>query len=141
MSEDWKTIVDSLRGKPFKWGTRGPDEYDCWGIVLAVFDALGKDLPGNWLVGTEDNRYRRLQARVIINSESSSYNWMRVEKEIAKPGDVVAMSPNGALEHVGVLTPFGILHANEKHGAQLAKRESDLRNEGYQRIEYYRWAG
>lgn len=34
-----------LIGKPFKYGGRGPDEYDCYGLAKEIFNRLGKDLP------------------------------------------------------------------------------------------------
>lgn len=37
-------IIEKFIGKPFKDGGRGP-EYDCWGLVKAVFQEFGIKLP------------------------------------------------------------------------------------------------
>ena len=34
-----------LLGKPFKLGARGPDEYDCWGLVLEIGKRCGISFP------------------------------------------------------------------------------------------------
>ena len=35
----------SLRGIPYKWGAKGPDEYDCSGFTRAAYAVVGVDLP------------------------------------------------------------------------------------------------
>ncbi len=37
--------IDDLLGKPFVDGGRGPDTYDCWGLVREVFRRHGIELP------------------------------------------------------------------------------------------------
>ena len=37
--------VSDLLGKPFAWGGRGPDAYDCWGLVVEVARRAGITLP------------------------------------------------------------------------------------------------
>ena len=34
-----------LVGKPFEYGGRGPDTYDCYGLVREVFERVGKQMP------------------------------------------------------------------------------------------------
>jgi cell wall-associated NlpC family hydrolase len=37
--------ISDLIGKPFKDGGRGPDSYDCYGLVKEVYHRLGIELP------------------------------------------------------------------------------------------------
>lgn len=32
-------------GKPYRFGARGPDAYDCWGLARAIYRDMGIDLP------------------------------------------------------------------------------------------------
>lgn len=42
-------------GLPFRDGGRGPDAYDCWGLVRAVYaDRLGIDLPSYGEISARD---------------------------------------------------------------------------------------
>src|SRR3990167_3147116 len=34
-----------LLGKPFEYGGRGPDTYDCWGLCMEIYKRLGIQLP------------------------------------------------------------------------------------------------
>ena len=34
-----------LLGKPFEYGGRGPDAYDCWGLCMEIYKRLGIQLP------------------------------------------------------------------------------------------------
>lgn len=34
-----------LIGKPFKYGGRGPDSYDCWGVVMEMMRRNGVSVP------------------------------------------------------------------------------------------------
>lgn len=36
---------DDLIGKPYVYGGRGPDEYDCWGIVMEMYRRRGITIP------------------------------------------------------------------------------------------------
>lgn len=34
-----------LVGKPYAYGGRGPEEYDCWGLVMEIYRRKGVELP------------------------------------------------------------------------------------------------
>ena len=34
-----------LIGKPFKYGGRGPDSYDCWGLLMELYSRKGIQIP------------------------------------------------------------------------------------------------
>jgi peptidoglycan DL-endopeptidase CwlO len=39
-------VAMSELGKPYVWGSSGPDSFDCSGLVVYAFAAVGKSLPG-----------------------------------------------------------------------------------------------
>ena len=51
---------------------------------------------------------------------------------------MLALSSHRRIHHVGIVTPFGVLHAVPAHGA-IIQSVAQLRAAGYQRIEGYRW--
>ena len=40
-----KLKYEDLLGKKFKYNGRGPDEYDCYGLVKEIYNRLGIELP------------------------------------------------------------------------------------------------
>ena len=128
----WEQIIMTLVGTPFEWGARGPRTQDCWGLVLRALELADLPRPGEWAVDTPE------EACGIMEEQSKQKEWARVQDPL--PGDVVAMSSRRRIHHIGLLTPYGVLHTTRKFGAVVSS-ERDLRQAGYQRIEYYRWAG
>ena len=130
---NWGEIVNGELGKPFEWGGRGSDAYDCWGLVLRVYELLGWPNPGDWVTPDEGTSC----VIRIMEREFRGQDWIKVTHP--EPGDVAAMSTHEKLHHVGIVTPFGIMHTNRKHGVVIAK-EAVLKALGYRTVEYYRWA-
>lgn len=130
---NWGEIVNGELGKPFKWGGRGSDAYDCWGLVLRVYELLGRQVPRSltWTSNTPDGVMDELVA------ELTSSHWERTTTP--QPGDILATGLGLGVHHVGVVTPFGILHTVKKHGVVVAS-EPVMRKLGYQHFEYYKWA-
>jgi len=77
-------VIDhsDLIGKPFKFGGRGPDEYDCWGIVMEVCRRLEIHLP-DFGKGCE-----YLPQKIHNTQESFQDRFILVNSPI--PGDIVA---------------------------------------------------
>lgn len=132
-NNEWIRIINHLVGTPFEWGARGPVAYDCWGLVVEVMRLAGRPVPGDWT--TED----AVSASKIMEGQIASPLWVRTH-DTPEPLDVVAMSTHRLIHHVGVATPFGILTTTRELGA-VHEIESKLRQQGYRRLEYYRWAG
>jgi cell wall-associated NlpC family hydrolase len=129
--DDWADLIRPLLGAPFAWGGRGPEAYDCWGVVAAVLTGLGRPVPGDWISD-------QAGACRIMEAEVRSPRWRHLLSPIT--GAVVAMSTRQAIHHVGIVTPFGILTTTEALGVIVAP-EGTLRRQGYHRIEYYQWVG
>jgi len=130
----WEKVAYDLVGKPFLWGARGPDAYDCWGLVAEALNRVDLPVPPDLMLpdDTVEHTTRTLEQQI------ASPAWVLQTKP--EPGDVAALSTNKRIHHVGVLTPWGVLHTAARCGAVIS-RERQLRAMGYQRIEYYRWAG
>lgn len=130
---NWGEIVNGELGKPFQWGGRGEDAYDCWGLVIRVYGLLGRPVPRS-LTWTSESPEGVMDEMV---SELKTRSWEKTENPV--PGDILATGLGHRVHHVGVVTPFGILHTVKKHGVVVTS-EAVLRSLGYQHFEYYRWA-
>jgi hypothetical protein len=73
-----------------------------------------------------------------IEQEIASERWVRVD--VPTPGDVAVMSTHRRIHHLGLATPWGVLHTSYRSGAILSSG-LQLRAMGYRRVEYYRWVG
>lgn len=124
-------------GKPFVDGGRGPDNYDCWGLVCAVYkNQFGIELPSYGSISSSDllKVRREIEAGVAIDSP-----W----RQVCKPSefDVAVMRlPNGRrYGHVGVYTGDGhILHVQSATGVVMDRTDNtSIRHRimGYWRYE------
>lgn len=134
-SLDWPAMLREMVGKPFAWNGRGPDTYDCWGVVQAVLMRLGRPFPADWWVPEGE---RLATPPRLMEAEMRSGRWQATAAPA--PGDVVALSHHRRIHHVGVLVPGNhILHATPTLGVAQTTW-AGLRAQGYRRIEVYRWA-
>lgn len=96
-----------LLGKPFERGARGPESYDCYGLVRVMFERSGRPLPDfqtpgsleeiEDLVGREEARFRRVPPRT--------------------PGSLITFRVDGHGAHVGfMLEGDWFLHCIEGSG-------------------------
>lgn len=96
---EWSDLV----GKPFRLGGRGPDAYDCYGLVMEIGRRAGVNLP--------DLQSPEHLSEVASAIESGIDLWEPCE---AHPGAIVTLrvcDPK-RVSHVGVVLPFDqVLHA------------------------------
>jgi cell wall-associated NlpC family hydrolase len=64
--------LNDLIGKPFEYGARGPDKYDCYGLCMEVYRRIGKEL----LDYGSDEDFRIIQDKVNGNKK----DFIRLEK-------------------------------------------------------------
>lgn len=131
----WNTVVSDLVGTPFEWGARGPGKYDCLGIVDLTLERMGLPRPPNWLGWQADSNS---DASAKMEASIADGVWEKVETPA--PGDIAALSTHTRIHHIGVVTPYGILHTVRRFGA-VVSTDAELRLSGYRRVEYYRWVG
>ena len=96
--------VDDLLGKPYKEHGRGPDAYDCYGLVLEVERRLGKNLPD---VVYEDHSLE-------LSRKAATLPLMRIERPVR--GAVIEIESKNEL-HIGVaLNSSTIIHSTYNRG-------------------------
>ena len=129
-------ILDYL-GKPWQAGAVGPDAFDCWGLVRAVYwRELGVDLPS-----VEVDAYRALAVRRAFDMPVARDRWQALDRP--HPFAAVLMSQASRPHHVGVWLPDNggsVLHSVEGAGVVLHGRRS-LLLAGWHWLGCYAWAG
>lgn len=122
-------------GKPWVSGARGPDSFDCWGLLVTLYrDAYGIALEP---YGGVDAHNTRTVARLLAEGGKSD-----IWEPLAEPVDgcAVAMSGNARFHHVGMFTDLDgglIVHAAEGRGV-VAESLARLRGFGIHRLAFYR---
>lgn len=102
-----------LIGKPFKDLGRGPDGYDCWGVVKEVADRLGNDVPD---YGVHYDDYES----VLSTYKAVRNDYVPIsKKDKLIPGDIVIYKRLGSGLHFGIMVDqHHFLHASEGSGVQ-----------------------
>ena len=133
-----------LLGAPFAVAGRGPDAWDCWGLCLEALTRLGRPVPTD-LAETAARLYQAqgqfFPSTAVWTQDSyhpadQAQGWHLPAEP--RPGDLMALSRNQRLHHVGLITPYGVLHAAIKTGSIL-QSYSALRASGYGRQVPLRW--
>ena len=96
--------VDDLLGKPYEEHGRGPDAYDCYGLVIEVERRLGKALP--------DVVYQNHDLE--LSRKAATLPLARTDR--AERGSVIEIESKGEL-HIGVaLSPTVMIHSTYNRG-------------------------
>lgn len=92
----------SLVGKPYVYGSTGPNSFDCSGFVMYVYKNFGINLPRT--------------------SQAQAYVGKRIDKSELKPGDLVFSNTYSSLSHVGVYIGDGkfVHSANSSTGVTIS---------------------
>ncbi len=122
-------VYADLIGVPFVAGGRGPDGYDCWGVLQAVLHRLDRsptDFPSN----PDLLRY------------ALSDEWQPLEASQVEPGDAILLRSSDSrwVWHIGVVVDgCRMLHAREGVGVCVERFDSPA----YARriAGYYRFRG
>lgn len=103
---------DDLIGKPFSKNGRGPDSYDCYGLVHEMFKRYGRETP-DYLIASHEGMAN--MARIALGIRE----WKKTE---SRPGVMVLFRLTQTL-HVGFLLPFGrMIHTWERSGGVCVER-------------------
>jgi len=110
---DWRQVEATLdeftrRPHPFVRGARGPDAFDCWGLVLEVRRRLGLPVPPDGASGTLDPAGVR-----ALFLERTPPEWVRAELTLGAV--ILADDPRSGV-HAGVHVAGRILHAHPRAG-------------------------
>lgn len=112
-----KFEYEDLIGKPFEYGGRGPDKYDCYGLLREMFRRAGKDVPD---YHSPDNG-PEIMAKVLEEQQ----NWTEVEQQ---PGVAILIRLRGNA-HVAYMLPYGMfIHTWDRCGGVTVERMRDWEN-------------
>jgi cell wall-associated NlpC family hydrolase len=127
--------VNDFVGLPYREGARGPDAYDCYGIVAAVLRAArGVELP-DWY---QDREGPQGAARAIDAALTGEVQSGRAEKTAAPEDyDIAVVTSTVRAHHIGIVVQGGVLHAARAFGATWHPLPRFLMM--YPRAEFYRW--
>ena len=132
--------VTDLVGKPFLHCGRGPDAYDCFGLVLEVLRRVG--IAWDWPLARAFEQDDIETLNDIIVAAVNSGPWELVEGAPIAAVDVFIMGTDGRWSHVApMVTDKHCLHITKTStGAHLTSPEM-LTRVGYRHQEAYRWRG
>lgn len=121
-------------GNPWVAGARGPDRYDCWGLVFQVYKTeLGLDLPE--LPGI-DAKNRLQVAKTIRGQEIFEI------AETPQEFDVVILGRCSQCHHVGIFTEAeggGVIHCQDGAGVVFVTVQQ-LKVQNFNKISFLRHA-
>jgi cell wall-associated NlpC family hydrolase len=109
-------------GKPYVLGARGPDAFDCWGLVCAIYEAqLGVTLP-DW-----HRKENTSDAKTITKFRDDSVS-TGVVTEILKPEPFsIALLDRGKMaHHAGVFYLGGVIHCDNSIRGSRFDRLTDF---------------
>jgi len=124
-------LFNDLLGKTFKYGGRGEDEYDCWGLCMEVMKRVGKQLPDYGFA--TDAR----DIHTMIQKYSGNFE----EIQHPEPYCLVAFYIRYPyVSHIGVmLDPPYFIHILEKSNVTIERIDTPL---WVKRVAgFYRWKG
>lgn len=120
--------ITELIGVPFAYGGRGPDTFDCYGLLMHLHALRGVKLP--------DYRSPRDQATIAALMANQLTLWEQCEPEA---GACVALRIVRGVSHCGmVLEDDRFIHTWEKSGGVCIERLSDWQ---HRTLGVYRYVG
>ena len=127
--------VNDFIGLPYREGARGPDAYDCYGLVAAVLRAAhGVELP-DWYADTPGPQGASRAISAALAGEAAGGRSVKVETPADY--DIAVVGSATRPHHVGVVLDGGVLHAAKAFGAAWHPLPRFLTF--YPLTEFYRW--
>jgi cell wall-associated NlpC family hydrolase len=132
-------MIEKYLGKPFVDGGRGPDGYDCWGLVLAIYrNDFGVRIPLDYDISA----YATMAVVRAFSHQMTDGDWTLLTTPATPSVLGLAMHPEhpDLVNHCGVYLGKGLMiHALKPTGV-VVQRTDDPRIKG--RIKgYYAWTG
>ena len=127
------SIVEKYIGKVWESGARGPEKFDCWGLIVYILEnEFGVEIDEEYYIhGKDTKNIARAYEKAIFGD-----HWIR--QETPTEGSAVALSKGYKIHHAGIWLDNGCLHSCDNSHV-VHNSISRLRLNGYNRIEFYRW--
>lgn len=132
-------MLDDFVGLPYREGGRGPDAFDCYGLLVEVFRTVhGVELP-DWYQDAPGNAAASRAIAAALDGEVSVGRMVRVDWPHELPGeyDVAIVGSDNRPHHVGVSVAGGVLHASKAFGSAWHSLSRFVMF--YPKTEFYRW--
>ncbi len=127
--------LDRFIGLPYREGARGPDAFDCYGLVAAVLQAVrGVSLP-DWCQAAPGPQAASRAISAALAGEVAGGRTERVE--IPTDYDIAIVGSTTRPHHVGVFVAGGVLHASRALGS--AWHPMSRFRLLYPHTEFWRW--
>ncbi|MCK5604305.1 C40 family peptidase [Candidatus Pacearchaeota archaeon] len=121
-----------LLGKPFLLGSRGPDQYDCWGICLEIGKRVGINYPEHFTPVETDN-----QDKCIRETQDSDF----IKLKNPEPYCIVTFKITPPfVDHCGVVLKdcLHFIHIMRNHSVVVQRLDNRIlvpRMEGFYRLK------
>lgn len=137
--DTWLSIVKpvsqgGLLGAPYEWCGRGPNNFDCWGLIVEIRSRIGQPIIDEW----SNIEYSPNISHVAVSNGFNLSCWVKTEE--FEPGNIIGLGKNKMLHHTGIVTPWGIMHTVKVFGA-LIHKVNELKLNGYNLIQPYSYIG
>ena len=115
--------VSDLIGTPFEYGGRGPDRYDCYGLLMELHKRIGKTIT--------DYGSSSQGAEIVAMMLGRLDDWKEIDP---RPGCTLLIKLPMSM-HVGFLLPHGkFIHTTKSTGGVTIER---LRDWKFRILGYY----
>jgi cell wall-associated NlpC family hydrolase len=130
-------FVNEYIGAPYVCNARGPDSFDCYGLVLHFYKrTAGIELP-DWNV-KDDLMGTAVKSITAALNESYDRDLFKVVDH-PQDLDVAVLKRHKLAHHVGVYVNNGILHCSAASGGVVWERQSNFAAAGRGVLEFLRW--
>lgn len=118
---DLERVARGLIGRPFVHRGRGPEAFDCWGLVMEVYrQTFAIELPD---YAADGSRAHRAIAAAMVEGERGG--WIELSPGEERPGDVILLRRFGSPLHLGIVLPRRrFLHADDPGGVTIQPCDS-----------------
>lgn len=121
--------TDDLIGRPWRLGARGPEAFDCWGLVLVLAARCGRTVPPDWC----SREMTRAEQRALMVGESRA----RTERLAGPVEGAIAYSERAA--HAGFVLHGRVIHA--MRGAGVVAWSPGLWLQAFPDGAWHAWRG
>ena len=130
--------LNNYIGKSYELGARGPQYFDCWGLVMSVYRDLNIALP-DWTVDSTDPlTVARAMKDGIDQSLMKAYATLI---DVPRNFDIAFLLRGERAHHCGIFYNGAILHINDDALGVVHERADRFIKTGRGFLSYYRWLG